>query len=238
VQVPEIEVAEPEDDGQGSDPDSVVEQSEEENPGLFSPVAEIGGQNSPMSGVQQMNPLFEPSEAENLDADCEDAPLRFREMSNLIGPAVQPGRVKRELANSDGDRVFTVSVEEPVSVGQAVREASWRRAMEEELQAIEENHTWTLTELPPGQRAIGLKWVFKVKRDERGSVVRQKARLIVKGYAQRQGVDYDEVFAPVARMEAVRLLLALAAQEGWKVHHMDVKTAFLNEELQEEVFVE
>jgi hypothetical protein len=112
VQVPEIEAVEPEDDGQGSGPDSVAEQSEEENPGLFSPVAEIGGQNSPMSGVQQMNPLFEPSEAENLDADCEGAPLRFREMSDLIGPAVQPGRVERELANSDGDRVFTVSAEE------------------------------------------------------------------------------------------------------------------------------
>jgi hypothetical protein len=80
--------------------------------------------------------------------------------------------------------------------------------------------------------------VFKVKKDEHGAVVRYKARLVVKGYAQRQGVDYDEVFAPVARMEAVRLLLALAAQNGWEVHHMDVKTAFLNGELQEEVFVD
>jgi hypothetical protein len=110
--------------------------------------------------------------------------------------------------------------------------------MEEELQAIEDNGTWTLTDLPQGRRAIGLKWVFKVKKDEHGAVVRYKARLVVKGYAQQQGVDYDEVFAPVARMEAVRLLLALAAQNGWEVHHMDVKTTFLNGELQEEVFVE
>jgi hypothetical protein len=110
--------------------------------------------------------------------------------------------------------------------------------MEEELRAIEENCTWTLTELPPGRRAIGLKWVFKVKRNEHGAVVRHKARLVVKGYAQRHGIDYDEVFAPVARMEAVRLLLALAAQEGWQVHHMDVKTAFLNGDLQEEVYVQ
>jgi hypothetical protein len=86
--------------------------------------------------------------------------------------------------------------------------------MEEERQAIEDNGTWTLTDLPQGRRAIGLKWVFKVKKDEHGAVVWYKARLIVKGYAQRQGVDYDEVFAPVARMEAVRLLLALAAQNG------------------------
>jgi hypothetical protein len=77
-----------------------------------------------------------------------------------------------------------------------------------------------------------------VKKDEHSAVVRHKARLIVKGYAQRQGIDYDEVFAPVARMEAVQLLLALAAHEGWEVHHMDVKTVFLNSDLQEEVFVE
>ena len=77
-----------------------------------------------------------------------------------------------------------------------------------------------------------------MKKDEHNAVVRHKARLIVKGYAQRQGIDYDEVFALVARMEAVQLLLVLAAHEGWEVHHMDVKTVFLNGDLQEEVFVE
>jgi hypothetical protein len=109
--------------------------------------------------------------------------------------------------------------------------------MEEELRAIEDNNTWTLTELPPWRRAIGLKWGFKVKRDEQGAVVRHKARLVVKGYSQRQGIDYEEVFAPVARLEAVRLLLALAAHENWEIHHMDVKSAFLNGDLNEEVFV-
>ena len=110
--------------------------------------------------------------------------------------------------------------------------------MTEELAAIEENKTWTLTNLPLGRKAIGLKWVFKVKRDEKGAIVRHKARLVVKGYAQKQGVDFDEVYAPVARMEAIRLLLALAAHEAWEVHHMDVKSAFLNGELQEEVYVQ
>ena len=80
--------------------------------------------------------------------------------------------------------------------------------------------------------------MFKVKRDEHGAVVRHKVWLVVKGYAQCHGIDYDEVFAPVARMEAVRLLLALAAHEGWQVHHMDVKTTFLNGDLQEEVYVQ
>jgi hypothetical protein len=82
-----------------------------------------------------------------------------------------------------------------------------------------------------------LKWVFKVKRDPAGNIVKHKARLVAKGYAQREGVDFDEVFAPVARMETVRVLLALAAHSGWEVHHMDVKSAFLNGKLGEEVYV-
>lgn len=173
---------------------------------------------------------------EQLDADHDDdAPLRFRTLDNIIGPASPPGYAVRDLGD---EQLYAISAEEPASLAQAAKDPCWRRAMEEELQAIEENRTWTLTELPPGRRAIGLKWVYKVKKDERGAVVRHKARLVVKGYAQRQGVDYDEVFAPVARMEAVRLLLALAAHEGWEVHHMDVKTAFLNGDLLEEVFVE
>jgi hypothetical protein len=110
--------------------------------------------------------------------------------------------------------------------------------MEEEMRSIHDNQTWELTTLPAGHRAIGLKWVFKVKKDPAGLIVKHKARLVAKGYAQRQGVDFDEVFAPVARLETVRLLLALAAHSGWQVHHMDVKSAFLNGELEEEVYVQ
>jgi hypothetical protein len=110
--------------------------------------------------------------------------------------------------------------------------------MLEEMNAIEGNDSWCLENLSVGRRAIGLKRVFKVKRDERGNIVKHKARLVVKGYAQRHGIDYDEVFVPVARLDSVRLLIALAAQEGWEVHHLDVKSAFLNGELQEEVFVQ
>lgn len=106
------------------------------------------------------------------------------------------------------------------------------------MKDIEENGTWCLADLPPGRKAIGVKWVFKVKRDERGAVSKHKARLVVKGYAQRHDIDYDEVFAPVARLDSVRLLIALATHEGWEVHHMDVKSAFLNGDLQEEVYVE
>jgi hypothetical protein len=122
-------------------------------------------------------------------------------------------------------------------VDEALDSEAWRTAMDEEMASIRENQTWELTSLPRGQKAIGLKWVYKAKHNAAGELVKYKARLVAKGYAQRQGVDFDEVFAPVARMETVRLLLALAAHSGWEVHHMDVKSAFLNGALSEEVFV-
>jgi hypothetical protein len=109
--------------------------------------------------------------------------------------------------------------------------------MNSKLQSIQENNTWQLCDLPKGHKAIGLKWVYKVKRDPDDNIIKYKARLVAKGYTQRQGVDYGEVFAAVARLEIVRLLLALAANGKWQVHHMDVKSAFLNGELQEEVYV-
>jgi hypothetical protein len=110
--------------------------------------------------------------------------------------------------------------------------------MLEELKSIEDNDTWALVDLPLAHRAIGLKWIFKVKRDDQRSIVRHKARLVVKGYAQKRGIDYDEIFTLVARLDSVRLLIALAAQRGWELHHLDVKLAFLNGELHEEVFVQ
>ena len=109
--------------------------------------------------------------------------------------------------------------------------------MEEELASITKNRTWTLVDLPVGHWAIGLKWVFNIKQDERGAVVKHKACLVVKGYVQREGIHFKEVFAPVARLETVRLLLAIAVHRTWEVHHMDAKSAFLNGDLQEEVYV-
>jgi hypothetical protein len=109
--------------------------------------------------------------------------------------------------------------------------------MMEELSYIKENKTWLLVDLPRGHKAIGLKWVFKIKHDEQGQVMKHKVRLIAKGCVQRQGMDFEEVFAPVARMELVRVMLAVAAHHGWTVHHMDVKSAFLNGDLAEKVYV-
>uniref|UniRef100_A0A8R7UZY5 Reverse transcriptase Ty1/copia-type domain-containing protein n=1 Tax=Triticum urartu TaxID=4572 RepID=A0A8R7UZY5_TRIUA len=130
-----------------------------------------------------------------------------------------------------------MGMEEPTTFQEAEKKACWQQAMKEELESIESNQTWQLVKLPRGQTEIGLKWVFKLKKDTEGNVVKHKARLVAKGYVQRQGIDFDEVFAPVARIETVRLLIALAAHMDWEIHHMDVKSAFLNGELKEEVYV-
>jgi hypothetical protein len=90
----------------------------------------------------------------------------------------------------------------------------------------------------PVARRSGVKWVFKVKRDEHGVVSKHKARLVVKGYAQRYGIDYDEVFALVARLDSVRLLITLATHKGWELHHINIKSVLLNDGLQDEVYVE
>jgi hypothetical protein len=108
--------------------------------------------------------------------------------------------------------------------------------MKQELQSVEKNKTWELADLPAGRRPITLKWVFKLK-DKKGPVTKHKAWLVAQGFVQQEGVDYDDAFGPVARMESVHVFLALAAQEGWRVHHMDVKSAFLNDDLKEEVYV-
>ena len=105
------------------------------------------------------------------------------------------------------------------------------------MKAIEENETWELIDPPLGCRLIGLKWVYKVKRDEHDIIVKHKARLVTRGFVQREDIDFKEVFALVARMESVRLLLALTAAKDWRVHHLDVKSVFLNGELAKTVFV-
>ncbi|KAJ9551322.1 LOW QUALITY PROTEIN: hypothetical protein OSB04_015367 [Centaurea solstitialis] len=127
--------------------------------------------------------------------------------------------------------------DEPTTYLEAARDRDWLGAMKRELESIERNYTWSLTNLPHGHKPIVLKWVFKLKKDAKGNITKHKARLVAKGYVQRKGVDFDEVFAPVARLETIRVLLALAAKEGWLVHHLDVKSAFLNGDLQEEVYV-
>ncbi|GJU74151.1 putative ribonuclease H-like domain-containing protein [Tanacetum coccineum] len=126
---------------------------------------------------------------------------------------------------------------EPSSVAQALNDPDWVEAMQEEMQQFVNQDVWKLVPLPEGKIAIGTKWILKNKRDARGIVVRNKARLVAQGHRQEEGIDYDEVFAPVARIEAIRLFLAFASYMGFMVYQMDVKSAFLYGEIDEEVYV-
>ena len=127
---------------------------------------------------------------------------------------------------------------EPRSIKEACKDESWVKAMNEEFDQIEKNQTWDLVPRPKDKNAIGTKWVFKNKMNEDGQVVRNKARLVCKGYAQVEGVDFEENFTPVARLEEIRIFLAFASYKRLKVYQMDVKSAFLNGYLEEEVYIE
>jgi hypothetical protein len=120
----------------------------------------------------------------------------------------------------------------------ARQDPKWREAMKEEMSALQKNKTWELVQLPKGKKAVGCKWVFTVKQNPKGEVDRYKARLVAKGYSQTYGIDYDETFAPVAKMGTVRTLISCAVNFGWPLHQMDVKNAFLHGDLQEEVYME
>ena len=113
-----------------------------------------------------------------------------------------------------------------------------RQAMDDEMKSLHANQTWTTEPIPRGMRAIPVKWVYKPKKDANGNIERFKARLVAKGFGQKEGVDFDEVFAPVSKYSTLRALMAVAAVKGLEVHQLDIKTAFLNGILQEEVYVE
>ncbi|GJR15819.1 putative ribonuclease H-like domain-containing protein [Tanacetum coccineum] len=130
-----------------------------------------------------------------------------------------------------------LSQEEPKKVIHALKDPSWIEVMQDELLQFKLQEVWTLVELPNGKRTIGTKWVFRNKKDERGIMIRNKARLVAQGYTQEEGIDYDEVFALVARIEAIRLFLAYASFNDFVVYQMDVKSAFLYGNIEEEVFV-
>src|SRR3954454_6554294 len=113
----------------------------------------------------------------------------------------------------------------------------WQEAMKSEIGSMYENQVWTLVDLPDGRKAVENKWIFKKKTDANGNVTVYKSRLVAKGFRQIQGVDYDETFSPVAKLKSVRILLAIAAYYNYEIWHMDVKTAFLNGDIDEELYM-
>ncbi|KAI3681115.1 hypothetical protein L6452_35898 [Arctium lappa] len=185
----------------------------------------------------------------NLDANInEEAAHQTRTQTNhppqlVIGDINSP-RITRHQSKLGGLKDLQsgllscfLSQIEPKKAYDAMKEPSWIEAMQEELLQFELQNVWDLVDLPQGQRAIGTKWVFRNKKDERGIVMKNKARLVAQGYTQEEGINYEEVFAPVARIEAIRLFLAYASFMQFRVFQLDVKSAFLYGKIDEEVYV-
>ncbi|XP_021746669.1 uncharacterized protein LOC110712514 [Chenopodium quinoa] len=137
-------------------------------------------------------------------------------------------------------RVFIAAVDtvvEPRNFKEAKKDEGWREAMQKEISALENNHTWVMEKLPPGKKSLGCRWVYKVKLNSDGFIERLKARLIIFGNHQVVGIDYNDTFAPVAKMVTVRAFLVVATAKNWELHQMVVHDAFLHGDLDEEVYM-
>ncbi|XP_031121052.1 uncharacterized protein LOC116024300 [Ipomoea triloba] len=162
--------------------------------------------------------------------------LRDHPPEQVIGN-VRDG-VKTRSATRDALFTCFLSQIEPKEIDEALSDPSWIDAMQEELNQFKKNDVWELVPRPKSHNVVGTKWVFRNKANEDGVIVRNKARLVAKGYSQEEGIDFDETFAPVARLEAIRIFLAHAAFKNFTIYQMDVKSEFLNGLLEEEVYVE
>ncbi|KAJ3704813.1 hypothetical protein LUZ61_008518 [Rhynchospora tenuis] len=158
-------------------------------------------------------------------------------MSNTPYPIAKYVNCDRFSESHKGFLAVVTKEKEPEHYGEAMKSKSWRDAMQNEIDALERNETWTLEDLPVGKTAIGCKWVYRIKYHADGKVERYKARLVALGNRQVEGIDYNETFAPVAKMVSVRTFLAVAAIKGWILHQMDVHNAFLHGDLHEEVYM-
>ena len=127
---------------------------------------------------------------------------------------------------------------EPSNFEEVAQHDVWQEAMVEEYDSIMKNQVWEVVLRPEGKKVLGSGWIYKVKHAVDESVEKYKARFVAKGFSQKEGIDYEETFVPVAKYSSIRTIMSLAIEMGWRVHQMDVKTAFLNRVIKEEVYIE
>ena len=153
-----------------------------------------------------------------------------------------PSMRKRVFQRSDINplhpkRCFMMLGSYPQTFKEACHDPRWQETMDEEFDSLHDNKTWKLDSLPLGRKLVQCRWVYKTKIASNGTKTKYKAQLVAKGYSQVQGLDYNETFTPVARMDSISLVLVVAASLIWEVHHMDVKSAFLHGDLKKEIYM-
>jgi hypothetical protein len=207
---------------------------------------------------KSMEQLFKEEEGEDeVEEEDEEKPTETKEKVQQVSPKTPSKRVqknhpsdkiienkdagvetRRKIHSPEQTHLALLSTIEPNYFEEANKDEFWNKAVNEELDQIEKNDTWELAPRPKNKNMISTKWVFKNKLNEDGQVTRNKARLVCKGYGQIEGIKFEETFALVAKMEAIRLILAYACSKNVKVYQMDVKSSFMNGELEEEVYIE
>ena len=148
----------------------------------------------------------------------------------MIDPRDADFMVAFSVADMNEPRSYTEAMAGPDAV-------AWKKAMDEEMTALHDNHTYQLVPLAPDRTAISNKWVYKIKLDKNGQLERYKARLVAKGFLQKEGIDYHEIFAPVLKYKSLRIVLALVCTMDYEIVQMDVHTAFLNATIKEQVYM-
>jgi hypothetical protein len=219
------------------------------DPSAILPISPIDSPVSPLAPPPTVDPVLDQTPDLPLAAPPADSPASPQAPAPPVDPVTnqtpllplrRSDRVRAPPAHLRDYSCFSaiLSLYEPHTYREACTNPFWQQAMTEELQALEKTHTWDLVDLPHGKSVIGCKWVYKIKTKSDGSIERYKAHHVTKGYAQEYGIDYEETFAPVARITSVRSLLAIAAVHQWPLFQMDVKNAFLNGDLTEEVYMQ
>ncbi|GJX38309.1 retrovirus-related pol polyprotein from transposon TNT 1-94 [Tanacetum coccineum] len=199
---------------------------------------------SPLVDDELDEEVIKVTEKKRLERDIEDETLEIDEIVNIKESRNHPlenvienlnQRTLRSQAQNQSNFFCFISTIEPKNGNEALKDESWIIIMQEELNQFIENDVWELVSQPKNMTIIGTKWVYRNKLDDNGVISRNKARLVAQGYNQQEGIYYDETYAPVARLESIRILLAYACALDFKLFQMDVKSAFLNGFINEEV---